>query len=53
MFFLNANPKKRESSIKIIEKVVKEHDFILAGWRDVPINEKICGKDALKTLPPY
>ena len=51
MFFLNANPKKRESSIKIIEKVVKEHDFILAGWRDVPINEKICGKDALKTLP--
>jgi glutamate synthase (NADPH/NADH) large chain len=51
MFFLNADSKKRESSIKIIEKVIKEHDFILAGWRDVPINKKICGEDALKTLP--
>ena len=45
MFFLNADSKKRESSIKIIEKVIKEHDFILAGWRDVPINKKICGED--------
>ncbi len=51
MFFLNTDVKKRKSSIKIIEKVIKDHGFTLAGWRDVPTNEKICGKDALKTLP--
>ena len=51
MFFLNNDERKRKSSIKIIEKVVNEHGFVLAGWRNVPINEKICGEDALKTLP--
>ncbi len=51
MFFLNTDIKKRKSSMKIVEEVVKEHDFILAGWRDVPTDEKICGEDALKTLP--
>ena len=51
MFFLSSDSKKRKASINIIEKVLHEHDFVLAGWRDVPINEKICGEDALKTLP--
>ena len=37
--------------MKIVEDVIKEHDFILAGWRDVPTNKEICGEDALKTLP--
>ena len=43
--------KKRKASMKIVEDVIKEHDFILAGWRDVPTNKEICGEDALKTLP--
>ena len=51
MFFLNTDHKKRKSSIKIIETVLKEHNFGLAGWREVPINREICGQDALKTLP--
>jgi len=51
MFFLNPDKKKRDASIKIIEKVLNEHNFILAGWRDVPVNEKICGTDALRSLP--
>ena len=51
MFFLNTDYKKRKSSIKIIESVLKEHDFDLAGWREVPINKEICGQDSLKTLP--
>ncbi|MBL6791627.1 MAG: glutamate synthase large subunit, partial [Methylophilaceae bacterium] len=51
MFFLNPDKKKRDASIKIIEKVLNQHNFILAGWRDVPINEKICGTDALRSLP--
>ena len=51
MFFLNTDIEKRKSSIKIVEKIIKEHNFILAGWREVPINKEICGQDALKTLP--
>ena len=51
MFFLNTDSKKREASVKIIEKVVAEHGFSLAGWRDVPTDKNICGEDALKTLP--
>ena len=51
MFFLNTDEKKRKSSMKIVEDVVREHDFILAGWREVPTNKNICGEDALKTLP--
>ena len=51
MFFLNTDKKKRKASMKIVEDVIKEHDFVLAGWRDVPTNKEICGEDALKTLP--
>ena len=51
MFFLNTDIEKRKSSIKIVEKIIKEHNFILAGWREVPTNQDICGEDALKTLP--
>ena len=51
MFFLNVDANKRKSSIKIIEKVVSESGFSLAGWRDVPTDKSICGEDALKTLP--
>ena len=51
MFFLNTDPNKRKTSISIIEKVVNEHGFSLAGWRDVPTDKNICGEDALKTLP--
>ena len=50
MFFLNTDPNKRKTSISIIEKVVNEHGFSLAGWRDVPTDKNICGEDALKTL---
>ena len=51
MFFLNVDANKRKSSIKIIEKVISENGFSLAGWRDVPTDKSICGEDALKTLP--
>ena len=27
MFFLNTDKEKRESSIKVVEKVIKEHGF--------------------------
>ena len=30
---------------------IRDSNFILAGWRDVPVNEKICGTDALRSLP--
>ena len=53
MIFLKQFSANRRSGfcLKVVEKVVKEHDFVLAGWRDVPTDEKICGEDALKTLP--
>ena len=51
MFFLNTDTKKRKSSMEIVEKIVNEYGFVLAGWREVPVNKNICGEDALKTLP--
>ncbi|MAV33252.1 MAG: glutamate synthase large subunit, partial [Gammaproteobacteria bacterium] len=51
MFFLNPEIKYRKNSIEVVEKVLKEHNFVLAGWREVPVNKEICGEDALKTLP--
>ena len=40
MFSKYRYKEKEKSSMKIVEEVVKEHDFILAGWRDVPTDEK-------------
>ena len=51
MFFLNTEENKKEKSIKIIEKIIKEHKFYIAGWRDVPINTDTCGKETLKNMP--
>lgn len=36
-----------------IENIIERQGFHVAGWRDVPINPSVCGKQALETLPDF
>jgi len=49
--FLNPDKTKANLSKKILEKEIKKETLQVVGWRKVPINEKVCGEVALKTLP--
>jgi len=42
MFFLPTNPDKLAKATEIIEKVLKNSGFALAGWRDVPTVPQKC-----------
>ena len=43
--------QKSFSFFSFFEINIKEHNFYVAGWRDVPINTDTCGKETLKTMP--
>lgn len=49
--FLNPNKSQANLSKKILEKELKKETLQIIGWREVPINQDVCGEVALKTLP--
>ena len=47
-------PKNKSNHKKIKETFffqIKKLGMEVLGWRSVPINKKVCGKDALASLP--
>ena len=49
--FLSQDETLAASARDIIEQAVTEKGLVVAGWRDVPTDESVCGELALKTLP--
>ena len=48
IFFSKNNLKKGKETIHF---QLRKQGLDVKGWRDVPINKNVCGKDALSTLP--
>jgi glutamate synthase (NADPH/NADH) large chain len=48
VFFSKNNLKKGKETIHF---QLRKQGLDVKGWRDVPINKNVCGKDALSTLP--
>ncbi|WP_411681033.1 glutamate synthase large subunit [Clostridium thailandense] len=51
MVFLPREPHVRLFCEGIFEKVLKQEDQKLLGWREVPVNEQACGESARATMP--
>ncbi|MGE5626582.1 MAG: glutamate synthase-related protein [Solirubrobacterales bacterium] len=51
MLFLPREPNIRLFCEGIFEKILKEENLRLIGWRQVPVNEKACGESARATRP--
>jgi len=51
MLFLPREPNIRLFCEGIFEKVLREENQKLLGWRQVPVNEKACGESARATRP--
>ena len=46
------NKKNTFKKIKeVIHFQLRKHGLEVAGWREVPTNSKVCGKEALKNIP--
>ncbi|MBC2581178.1 glutamate synthase large subunit [Clostridium sp. DJ247] len=51
MIFLPREPHTRLFCEGVFEKVLKEENQKLLGWREVPVCEKACGESARATIP--
>ncbi|QZY53834.1 glutamate synthase large subunit [Crassaminicella profunda] len=51
MIFLPRHPNARLFCEGIFERILKEENQKLLGWREVPVNEKACGESARATRP--
>ncbi len=51
MLFLPRDPNVRLFCEGIFERVLREENQQLLGWRQVPVNEKACGQSARATRP--
>jgi len=51
MIFLPQEPNARNFCEGICEKILKEENLNLLGWRNVPINQEACGLTARGTMP--
>lgn len=51
MVFLPLDPNTRYYCEGLFEKILKEENQKLIGWRTVPVNDKACGKSARSTMP--
>ena len=47
--FLNKNNQKK--SMEPLHFQLRKQGLDVKGWRDVPINKKVCGKDAISSMP--
>jgi len=51
MLFLPPSPQDRRACEKIFEKIIREEDQRLLGWRDVPTKETHIGEQARESMP--
>lgn len=51
MVFLPREPNARLFCEGILERIIKEEQQKLLGWREVPVNENACGESARATRP--
>ncbi|MEI6210503.1 MAG: glutamate synthase large subunit [bacterium] len=51
MFFMPRDATCRATCMSTVVAVMKEEGFAFLGWRDVPTNEKVLGKQAFATRP--
>lgn len=49
--FLSQDKTLAANARDIIEQAITEKGLVVAGWREVPTDESVCGELALKTLP--
>lgn len=49
--FLSQDESEADRARKEIDKAVEELGLGAAGWREVPTDPSVCGKQALRTLP--
>ncbi len=49
--FLSADKKAANAAREVINKAIADMELELAGWREVPVDSSVCGKQALETLP--
>ena len=49
--FLSPDEKQRNQEVAVLEGELKKQSFDIAGWRKVPVNQKVCGTAALSSLP--
>ena len=45
------NKKYLKKSMETLHFQLRKQGLNVMGWRDVPINKKVCGDDALRNLP--
>ena len=45
------NKKNLKKSKETLHFQLRKQGLEVRGWREVPINKKVCGQDALSTLP--
>jgi glutamate synthase (NADPH/NADH) large chain len=51
MIFLPQDPNTRLFCEGVIERIIREENQILLGWREVPVDESACGELAKATRP--
>ena len=51
VIFLDKNKKNQKKEIETIHFQLRRQGLDIKGWRKVPINTKVCGKEALKSIP--
>ena len=49
--FLNKNKKIQKKTKETLHFQLRKQGLVVEGWRDVPINKKVCGKEALVDIP--
>ncbi|MDQ7049170.1 MAG: glutamate synthase large subunit [Enterobacterales bacterium] len=49
--FLSQDSDKANIAKQILEKELQKETLTVAGWRQVPLNEAVCGDVALKSMP--
>ena len=49
--FLNKDTKEQKKAKETLLFQLRKQGLVVEGWRKVPINKKVCGKEALKNIP--
>ena len=49
--FMSTDAKVRAREQKVLEQAIAGQELECVGWREVPVNSKVCGEEALATLP--
>ncbi|MEC9205777.1 MAG: glutamate synthase large subunit [Pseudomonadota bacterium] len=49
--FLNKDKKEQQKAKETLLFQLRKQGLVVEGWRKVPINKKVCGKEALKNIP--